>query len=59
MFGIIKKIFIVLLTSLINASSHTECVSLSNQNAKLNLILLIYILINTVKNYATIHLRLN
>ena len=30
-FGIIKKIFIVLLTSILNASSHTKCVSLSNQ----------------------------
>ena len=31
MFGIIKKMFIVSLTSLVNASSHTKCVSLSNQ----------------------------
>ena len=31
MFGIIKKMFIVLLTSLVNASNHTKCVSLSNK----------------------------
>ena len=31
MFGIIKKMFIVLLTSIINAINHTKCVSLSSQ----------------------------
>ena len=31
MLRFIKKIFIVLLTSLVNASNHTKCVSLSNQ----------------------------
>ena len=31
MFGLIKKIFIVLLTRIVNASNHTKCVSLSNQ----------------------------
>ena len=31
MFGVIKNIFIVLLTNIVNASNHTECVSLSNQ----------------------------
>ena len=31
MFGLIKKIFIGLLTSLVNGSNHTECFSLSNQ----------------------------
>ena len=30
-FGIIKKMHIVLLTSIVNASNHTKCVSLSNQ----------------------------
>ena len=34
MFGIIKKMFIVLLTSIVNASSHTKCVSLSNQKCE-------------------------
>ena len=35
MFGIVKKIFIVLLTSIVNASNHTKCVSLSNQKCEI------------------------
>ena len=35
MFGIIKKMFIVLLTSIVNASNHTKCVLLSNQKCKI------------------------
>ena len=35
MFGFIKKIFIVLLTSLVNASSHTIYISLSNQQFRI------------------------
>ena len=31
MFEIIKKMFIVLLSSIVNASNHSRCVSLSNQ----------------------------
>ena len=31
MFGFIKRMFIVLLNSLVNASNNTKCVSLSNQ----------------------------
>ena len=31
MFGLIKKIFIGLLTGLVNGSNHTKCTSLSNQ----------------------------
>ena len=31
MFGLIKKIFIVLLTRIVNASNRTKCVWLSNQ----------------------------
>ena len=31
MFGLIKKMFIRLLTSLVNGSNHIKCVSLSNQ----------------------------
>ena len=71
MFGFIKKVFIVLITSLVNASSmvnalqnsHTKCVSLRNQPnqhyARFNLFLLIYILMNTVKSYTIIYLLLN
>ena len=56
MFGGIKKTFITLLTSIINASNQTKCVSLSNQKC---MIQLIYILINTVKSFTSIHLHLN
>ena len=31
MFGLIKKIFIGLLTGLVNRSNHTKCISLSSQ----------------------------
>ena len=31
MFGLIKKVFIGLLTETVSASNHTKCVSLSNQ----------------------------
>ena len=31
MFGVIKRIFIGLLTGIISASNHTKCVSLGNQ----------------------------
>ena len=31
MLEIIRKMFIVLLSSIVNASDHTKCVSLSNQ----------------------------
>ena len=35
MFGLIKNIFIGLLTGLVNGSNHTKCVSLSNQKCKI------------------------
>ena len=35
MFGLIKKIFIELLTGLVNRSNHTKCVSLSNQKCEI------------------------
>ena len=56
--GIIKKIFIVLLSSIVNASNHTKCVLLNNQECMTQLTL-IYILMNTVKNYTTIDLQLS
>ena len=31
MFGLIKKVFIGLLTGIVSASNHTKCESLSNQ----------------------------
>ena len=59
MFGITKKMFIVLLASVVTNYTHAKCVSLIYQNARLNLLLLIYILTNTINNYTIIHLRLN
>ena len=41
MFGFIKNMSIALLTSLVNASIHTKCVSLSNQK-RFNIPLLIH-----------------
>ena len=40
MFGFFKKILIGLLTSILNASNHTKCVSLSNQKCKSQLTLI-------------------
>ena len=40
MFGFVKKIFFGLLTSIVNDSSHTKCVSLSNQKFKIQSILI-------------------
>ena len=34
MFGIIKKVFILILSSIVNASNHIKCVSLSSQKSK-------------------------
>ena len=49
-FGFIKKMFFVFLTNLVNASNHTKSLSLSNQNVKFSQLLIMYILMNTVKN---------
>ena len=40
MFGVIKKMFIVLLTNIINGSNHTNYVSLSNQKCMIQLTLI-------------------
>ena len=40
MFGLIKKIFIGLLTGLVNGSNHTKCVSLNNQKCEIQPILI-------------------
>ena len=40
MFGIIKNMFIALLTSIVNASYHIKCVSISNQKCKIQLTLI-------------------
>ena len=31
MLGLIKKIFIILLSNIVNGSNHTQCISLGNQ----------------------------
>ena len=59
MFGLIKKIFIGLLTGLVNGSNHTKCISLSNQKCMIEPTLINLILMNRVKNFTNIHLRLS
>ena len=54
MFRVIKKMFIALLSSIVDASNHIMCI----KNVKFDQHLLTYILINTVTNFTTIHLRL-
>ena len=56
MFELIKKIFIVLLTSIVNASKHTKCISLSNQKCMIPPTLInLQMNMNTVKNFTTIN----
>ena len=59
MFGFIKKIFIVLLASIANASNHIKYVSLSNEKRDIEDAFLIYISLYPVKNFTLIHLQLN
>ena len=54
MFTLIKEISIGLLTGIESASNHKKCVSLSNQKCMIQ-----PTVINTVKNFTTIHLQLN
>ena len=50
--------FIVLLSSIAYASNHKKCVLLSNQKCEIQPTL-IYILMNIVKNFTTVHIQLN
>ena len=62
MFGLIKKIFIGLLTVLVNGSNHAKFVSLSNEECMIQPILINLHpneYRNTVENFTTIHFRLN
>ena len=59
MYGIIKKMFIVGLSSIVNAFNYTKCALLSNQKCQIQATLINLILMNTVKNFTTIHLQLN
>ena len=56
MFGLIKGIFIGLLTGRVNGYNHTKCISVGNP--RLNQLLLFYIIMNTVKKFTTIHFQL-
>ena len=40
MFKLIKKIFVMLLTSIVSAFDHTKCISLSNQKCMTQLTLI-------------------
>ena len=59
MFGIIKKMFIVLLSSIGNAPNHTKYVSLSNQKSEIQPTLINLHPNEDSKNFTTIHLQLN
>ena len=43
MLGIIKKVFMVLLSSIVNVSNHTKCVLLSNQKCMIQTTLIKFI----------------
>ena len=58
MFGLIEKFFIGSLTDLFNGSNLTKCIFLVIKNVRLNLLLLIKILMNAIKDYITINLWL-
>ena len=53
MFGIIKKMHIVLLSSKVDAYNIQNVLGKVIKNVKFNLLLLTYILMNTVKNFTT------
>ena len=60
MFGVFKKIFIGLLAGLVNGSNNTRCVSLNNQKCMTQPTLInFHPIMNTFKNFATMHLQLN
>ena len=50
--------FVVLLTSILNVSNLAKWISLNNQQCMDQPTLLIYTLMNNVKDYITIHLQL-
>ena len=54
MFGLLWKMFMRSLISKVNASNHKKYISL-----RFNLLLLVYILTNTAKNYTIIHWESN
>ena len=59
MFGLIKKVFIGLLTGIVSESNLAKCVSLSNQECMTQPTIINLHPNNTGKNFTTIHLQLN
>ena len=59
MFGLIKKIFIGLLTGLVNGSNHTKWISLSNQKCMIQPTLINLHPNEYGQKFTTIYLRLN
>ena len=59
MFGLMEKIFIGLLISLVNVYNHTKCVSLSNHKCMTQSTLINLHPNEYSQNFTTIHLRLN
>ena len=50
---LLKKMFTVLLGSIVNASKHTKCLSLSNQKCKIQPILINLHPMYTIKNFTS------
>ena len=59
MFGNIKKMLVVLLNNIVNRYNHTKCVPIRNQKRMNQATLINLHPMETVKNFTTIHLRLN
>ena len=59
MFVVILKIFVVLLSNIVNGSNHTKCVSLNNEKCMIQPTLVNLHPNETVKNFATIPFQLN
>ena len=59
MLRLINKMFIVLLSNLVNGSNHTKCVSLSNQKSMTQPTIIHLHPNEKVKNFTIIHLLLN
>ena len=59
MFVVILKIFVVLLSNIVNGSNRTKCVSLNNEKCMIQPTLVNLHPNETVKNFATIPFKLN
>ena len=59
MFVVILKIFVVLLSNIVNGSNHTKCVSLNNEKCMIQPTLVNLHPNEIVKNFAAILFKLN